>query len=106
MKIESIRIREFKNLRDFEAQFGTESLTTVLIGQNATGKSNLLEALVIIFRDLDLGESPSFEYEIQYECRNRQIEVVAGERGRSTSLAITVDGERIPYSSFWKDPGR
>ena len=106
MKIKSIKIREFKNLRDFDAQFDVNSLTTVLIGQNASGKSNLLEALVIIFRDLDLGEPPSLEYEIQYECRNKQIEVVADERGRSTSLTITVDGERVSYSSFWKDPHR
>ena len=106
MKIESIRIREFKNLRDFEAQFGTESLTTVLIGQNATGKSNLLEALVIIFRDLDLGEPPSFEYSIRYECRGKQIEIVPEDRVGSKSLRITVDGDRVPYSVFSSDPDR
>lgn len=104
MKIQTIRIREFKNLRNFEAQFGTESLTTVLIGQNATGKSNLLEALVIIFRDLDLGEPASFEYALRYECRGKQVEIVTEERAGSRSPRITLDGSRIPYSIFLNDP--
>jgi predicted ATPase len=106
MKLQSIRIREFKNLRDFEAQFGTESLTTVLIGQNFTGKSNLLEALVIIFRDLDLGAPPSFEYAIRYECRGKQIEIVPEDRVGSKSQRITVNGDRVPYSVFSTDPDR
>lgn len=106
MKIESIRIREFKNLRDFEVQFDTESLTTVVIGQNATGKSNLLEALVIIFRDLDFGDPPSFEYAIRYECRGKRIEIVPEDRVGSKSPRITVDGERVPYSVFSSDPER
>ena len=57
LKIREIKIREFKNLREFEARFDTKSLATVLLGQNGTGKSNLLEAMVVIFRDLDLGET-------------------------------------------------
>jgi predicted ATPase len=106
MKIKSIKIRQFKNLQNFEAQFDAESLTTVLIGQNASGKSNLLEALVIIFRDLDLGEPPSLEYEICYECRNKEIEIAASERGKSNSLEIKIDGEHLSYTSFYKDPDR
>ena len=106
MRIKALKIRQFKNLRDFEVAFDPEGLTTVLLGQNGTGKSNRLEALVVIFRDLDLGEPPSFEYEIQYECRGKEVQVTAGERGKSSSIAITVDGQSLSYSSFWKDPTR
>ena len=63
LRIKELKIREFKNLRDFVVSFDPSGLTTVILGQNGTGKSNLLEALVVIFRDLDLGEPPSFEYE-------------------------------------------
>jgi predicted ATPase len=106
VRIKSVKIRQFKNLRDFEVAFDAAGLTTVLLGQNGTGKSNLLEALVVIFRDLDLGEPPSFEYEISYDCRGRDIQVAARERGKSGSLEIVVDRQSVSYSSFWKDPAR
>ena len=106
MRIKALKIRQFKNLRDFEVAFDPAGLTTVLLGQNGTGKSNLLEALVVIFRDLDLGEAPSFEYEILYECRGKEVRVTAGERGKSNSIAITVDGQSLSYSSFWKHATR
>jgi predicted ATPase len=102
LKIKQIKIREFKNLRAFEASFDPKSLATVLLGQNGTGKSNLLEALVVIFRDLDLGEPASFEYQISYECRGKEIKVTAGDRG----IEVEVDGQPVTYSSFWKDPSR
>ena len=41
-------------LKDFSLDFDEKSLITIIIGWNGTGKSNLFEALVIIFRDLDL----------------------------------------------------
>jgi predicted ATPase len=106
LKIKEIKIREFKNLREFEARFDPKSLATVLLGQNGTGKSNLLEAMVVIFRDLDLGEPPSFEYEIAYECRGKEIRLKAGEKGKTGSITVAVDGQSISYSSFWKDTQR
>lgn len=43
MRIKALKIWQFKNLRDFEVAFDPSGLTTVLVGQNGTGKSNLLE---------------------------------------------------------------
>lgn len=52
-------------------------MNTVLLGQNATGKSNFIEALVLIFKYLDLEKEPSKEinlkYKIEYECRGKKI---------------------------------
>ena len=58
MKLDKLWIKDFKNLKDFTIDFDVEQKTTVLIGHNGTGKSNLIEALVIIFRDLDLDRPP------------------------------------------------
>jgi predicted ATP-dependent endonuclease of OLD family len=77
VRIDWVTIRDFKNLRDFHIDFGESQLTTVLIGRNGSGKSNLLEALVLIFRDLDLEEVPSFPYEIQYYCHKKKIFISA-----------------------------
>ena len=65
MRINKLDIKDFKNLHDFSIDFDKDQLTTVLIGQNGTGKSNLFEALVLIFRALDLGEPPPFAYSIR-----------------------------------------
>ena len=40
---------------------------TMIVGLNGSGKSNVIEALVSIFRNLDLGETPLFAYEIKYK---------------------------------------
>jgi predicted ATPase len=67
MKIDYLKINSrFKNLDHIEVNLDENHLMTVVVGWNGAGKSNLLEALVAIFRDLDLGESPRFAYEIKY----------------------------------------
>lgn len=67
MKIDYLQINSrFKNLNDIRIEFDEKQLMTVIVGWNGSGKSNVLEALVSIFRNLDLGEAPIFAYEIQY----------------------------------------
>lgn len=80
MRIDKVYIEEFKNLRKFDIDLNEKEMNTVLLGQNATGKSNFLEALVLIFKFLDLSkpgnrEFPSFKYKINYQCRGNQVEV-------------------------------
>lgn len=77
MRLDKLRIDRFKNLQNFSIDFDEDSQTTVLVGRNGSGKSNLLEALTIIFRDLDLGEPPQFGYELRYFCRNYHIKIIA-----------------------------
>lgn len=67
MKVDKIHIRSrFKNLEDVQVDFDKDHLMTVIVGRNGSGKSNVLEALVAIFRNLDLGESPPFSYHLVY----------------------------------------
>lgn len=97
MRINSVHIKgRFKNLEDFHFDFGGSSMETVLLGLNATGKSNFMEALVIIFRDLDLERIPltnkqnqNFEYYINYTCRDKIIEV---DFSIKNGYVFTVDG--------------
>ena len=65
MKLDKLWINEFKNLKDIEIDFDQDELVTVVIGWNGAGKSNVIEALVIIFRDLDLHKAPSFSYKLE-----------------------------------------
>ena len=100
MRLDRLTLTGFKNLTDFEVDFDQRELSTVLIGENGTGKSNVVEALVTIFRDLDLGDPTPFPYSVAYRCHGRRIEI---ENLKATSgLAIKVDGESVTRPTFTK----
>ncbi|MFZ3168061.1 MAG: AAA family ATPase [Candidatus Methanoperedens sp.] len=107
MRIDKLWIKKFKNLKDFQIDFDENQMTTVLIGRNGTGKSNLIEAIVIIFRDLDLGEHPAFSYDLTYICRDHKIRIVANAEKVSDHTEISIDDDdRISFSKFSKDNER
>jgi predicted ATPase len=91
MHLQRLKIREFRNLRDFEISFTASAKDAngvdrdfeshAVIGQNGSGKSNMIEAIVTIFRDLDLNQKTDFEYELDYTCRGHNIRV-DGTHGR------------------------
>ncbi|MDP1816860.1 MAG: AAA family ATPase [Leadbetterella sp.] len=78
MRIDKVYIEQFKNLNQFTIDLDETKMQTVLLGENAAGKSNFLEALVIIFRDLELGSTTSFNYEIIYRCKQKILKAVGG----------------------------
>lgn len=85
MKIDWLRLENFKNLKNFEVDFSLNTERQVIIGRNGVGKSNILEAIAWIFRDLDLAEESDFEYTIKYKCRNHYVKVVSrGESSKKT----------------------
>jgi predicted ATPase len=49
----------------------------VFIGQNGTGKSNLIEALITIFRDVDLDRDAAFDYRLEYDIRGHTVRIEA-----------------------------
>lgn len=58
---------QFKNLKNVTIDFDQEHWVTVVIGWNGTGKSNVLEALAIIFRDLIAKKrTPAFAFQLAY----------------------------------------
>lgn len=102
MHLYRLKIREFRNLQDFEISFcpsaqGSDGMVLdfksyAVIGQNGSGKSNMIEAIVTIFRDLDLNQKTEFEYELEYTCRGHHI-LVDGKNGR---VYLTDSGESNP----------
>ena len=82
MKLKKIEIGKdgangYKNLVDFKLDFTTQDGLTILIGNNGSGKSNLLEAISLIFYKLynnDLN-SLDFKFLIEYEKNNKNIKI-------------------------------
>jgi predicted ATPase len=100
VKLDRLWISEFKNLRDVAIDFDETDLFTVLVGWNGAGKSNVIEALVIIFRDLDLGLAPAFSYELTYRIRESTVTVRAQSKpGESAGTQYRISIRRGAPSS-------
>lgn len=95
MRLDRLRIPNFRNLRSFEIDFDESQPTTVLLGRNGSGKSNLIEAIVEIFRELELGRAPAFDYALAYECQGHRVSVTHDLSRPSQRLTIDVDGKRL-----------
>jgi AAA15 family ATPase/GTPase len=96
MRIDKVYIENFKNLIEFEIDLAEGFMETVLLGQNATGKSNLIEALVLIFKYLDLEGMPSFSYKIDYVCRGHKVKIEF-----DTKRSFYIDGNKITIKDFY-----
>jgi predicted ATPase len=79
MRLTSLTISQYKNLLDFSLNFDSKSFIDVFVGKNGSGKSNLFEAMVDIFRhmyEFDRGNSDiGFDYTIKYEIDSKETEI-------------------------------
>lgn len=91
MRLEKLKINtRFKNLENFEIDFSNKEGITVLIGNNGSGKSNILEAISSVFAGLyDNKYNPSFNYEFSYTIDTFKVEV----KFEHSSYEIKVNGE-------------
>lgn len=97
MRLTRLWIDGFRNLKDVTIEFDAGSLTTVIIGQNGTGKSYLLEAIVQIFRNADLDlPPPPFAFELGYLIGNRTVSLA----GADGAWRFSVDGASLSRSEF------
>src|SRR5262245_43817155 len=103
MRLDRLTIPSYRNLRSFEIDFDESQPTTVLLGRHGSGKSNLIEAIVEIFLQLELGGAPAFAYTLEYACRDHKIKIDANPERASKRLDITVDGKAVSQRAFLKD---
>ena len=79
MRIDFLEIKsQWKNLNGFRIDFDESRYIAVIIGKNGAAKSNVLEALITIFRDLDLKEPCTFAYEIKYLIEGKNVALRGG----------------------------
>lgn len=109
MQLLRFRLPVFRNLRDLDIDFAThlppaagasadtppKSIRShALIGQNGSGKSNLIEALITIFRDLDLDRPQApFDYELEYSIRGHNVRIQA-DTTRQKLPFVWLDGKQ------------
>ena len=115
MKIKELWVSEYKNIKDLTLNFESD-LITLLVGRNGMGKSNLIEILALIFRDLDLLEKEEdfknwpfetghFEYIIRYECKDSEVTILCHESMFSVlrkQKGSDTKSEELKFSEFRK----
>lgn len=91
MRLRSVWISQYKNLRDFSLNFHGDGFIDIFVGKNGSGKSNFLEALIEIFDHIlaarTQSSGPVFDYRLDYEVGDRNVEL--GWQGGE----LTVDGQ-------------
>ena len=102
MRLKSVFISDYKNLRNFTLHFDATSFIDVFVGKNGSGKSNLFEALTEIFRhlfeyDKEKG-SPGFDYTISYEIGEAKTEIAwkAGKFSIDGKARATIGKTPLP----------
>lgn len=121
MQLLHLSIPDFRNLRSLAMNFAThlEPTTTrtdeerkpirshALIGQNGSGKSNLIEALITIFRDIDLDRDAAFDYTLEYSIRGHTVRVQA-DTAKQKRPFVWVDGDKVTQDYLIKNdpPGK
>ena len=105
MRLDKVSIDGFKNLRALELDFDERQLTTVLIGQNGAGKSNLIEAIAQVFRWVDLRRNePRFSYRVAYRIQPLGHTVAEPPRVCLSNFpgepAICVNGQEVKRTEF------
>lgn len=97
-RLVEVWLEDFKNLKDYTVRFDPAHGLDVVLGWNGTGKSNLFESLVIIFRDLNewsernrWPEQPMNSYRLRYEIDEQLVEVIwdAKEMKRPMATSAT-----------------
>lgn len=84
MRLKQVKIDDYKNLKDFTLDFTGEGFIDIFVGKNGSGKSNLLEALIEIFRHIyEHGNGVSvdiFNYAISYEIGGHETKIEYKDR--------------------------
>jgi hypothetical protein len=98
MKLSYVQIKGYKNLNDTVLEFKGEELPTAVIGNNGTGKSNLVEALLHVFIGLYYGKAADFGFHIKYLAHSKAVEIK--HELEAAGVTILVDGVEWSLSRF------
>ena len=76
MKLKKLKIKKYKNLIDFDVNFESGQGLSILIGNNGSGKSNVLEAISGIFANAYSAKAiHKFVYSLTYEIKGKEVKL-------------------------------
>lgn len=76
VKLKKLQIKKYKNLIDFTVDFESGKGLSILIGNNGSGKSNVLEAISGIFVNAYSAKAiHKFVYSLTYEIKGKEVKL-------------------------------
>lgn len=104
MKLKSLWIDGYKNLLDTRVNFEDCTIPVAIIGNNGTGKSNLIEALLHIFMGLYYDNAPDFDYKIEYLAHGKYIKASKSDGAEYNSVIVDdVEWSRTKFKNRVRD---
>ena len=115
MRLRSVWISQYKNLRDFSLRFEGDGFIDIFVGKNGSGKSNFLEALIEIFDhvfDFDPDAAgPGFDWAISFEIAGAETRIewrdsllnINDDLGRRTIGTTPLPDNMLVYYSGQND---
>lgn len=100
MRLISLYIKEYKNIKEQTFDFSKNNGIIALIGENGSGKSNLLEALSLIFSGVfqeEKDRQPNFAYRINYSIGDNSVAI---EFDGSEYVFIETGGRTLKISEL------
>lgn len=100
MRLLSLYIKDYKNIKEQTFDFNKNNGLIALIGENGSGKSNLLEALSMIFAGVFQGEKerqPVFAYRINYSIGDNSVGI---EFDGTDYISIIADGRALKIAEL------
>lgn len=108
MQITRLKISNYKCLKDFSIDFTTDYergySRTVLIGENGSGKSSIIEGITLILMSYDslaVGKLVDFSYELEYVFGGRLFQL--SHNIESGNYRVVIKEGR---NTFWSTPHR
>lgn len=102
MKITKVEIQPFKNLSSLNLDFSSNNGLTLLIGNNASGKSNFIELLSDIFYNQYEGKQPTIEYKLEYNDFNGRPQNISSQNISQTLPKRVVAVYSGDSDKLWK----
>lgn len=111
MRLRSVWISQYKNLRDFSIAFDGDGFIDIFVGKNGSGKSNFLESLIEIFDHIFAfnpdAAGPGFDYAISFEIAGAETQIewrdsvlaINGDAGRRTLGVTSLPDQILVYYS-------
>jgi predicted ATP-dependent endonuclease of OLD family len=101
MKINKIFIEKYKNLENTEIIFSDNTPISVIFGKNGSGKTNIIEAILLIFQNFYLGKLSKdiFNFNIIYEIHNDIIEITC----KKNKVSLIINNIEININELFYD---
>jgi len=105
MRLKSVFISEYKNLKNFNLQLENDNFLEMFVGKNGSGKSNLFEALIEIFRsiyDFEVKQpsnpfTPSFAFKIEYSIGEHEVLADWDKQVFTHNFVATAETTKFPF---------